>query len=99
MYLLGLYLFRLVYSYSTHIVMKSLHQNSIFIRLISKLQQDICLVECVPLTKQLIEKYTNKNTAFYVNAIEVIEFDRISSLGWITGPLFGRYRAIEISTD
>jgi hypothetical protein len=42
------------------------------------------------ITKELIQKYSNNVTAFFVNAIEVMGFQREALLPRFTEPLFGK---------
>lgn len=81
------------------------HQNEIiapkqtFISGIQKLQSDICLVGSAPLTQRVIEQHVTNISAFFINAIEVLEFNRENLLSWVTTPLIGMYTSFAIIID
>ncbi len=65
--------------------------KQVFFSAIEKLQRDICVVDSISLTKHLIDQHTNERTAFFVNAVEVLYFDRDEILPWIKSTLFGKF--------
>ena len=61
-----------------------------FISGVAKLQHDICVVDTAPLTKDIIDLHNNNITAFFVNATEVLNFNRSDVVSWVKVPMIGK---------
>ena len=56
---------------------------------IDKLQSEICVVDNIILTNEILDKFNNNETAIFVNATEVLAFYRHDILSTIKVPIIG----------